>query len=214
MLLISSCCSCCDAFVDVFVKPSLCREAGVRNLKKQLEKIYRKAALKLVQTGAVPEARPAGEGEQQQQQQAEQEDNQQRQPEVQPEGNEQAHPDGGVQQADTLSATDSLVREVMGRSEPASTEPDVDQPPSAGEQDRGSRAQQLAEGAEGAAATVFAEPVVVIDAGDLKEYVGQPPYPTDKIYAEGTPAGEAAADLPCTGIQSEVLLGGWLVGRR
>ncbi len=34
-----------------------------------------------------------------------------------------------------------------------------------------------------------AEPLVVVDVGDLKEYVGQPPYPTDKIYAEGTPAG-------------------------
>lgn len=34
-----------------------------------------------------------------------------------------------------------------------------------------------------------AEPMIVVDASDLKEYVGQPPYPTDKIYAEGTPAG-------------------------
>ena len=29
----------------------MCREAGVRNLKKLLEKIYRKAALKLVKRG-------------------------------------------------------------------------------------------------------------------------------------------------------------------
>ncbi|CAN8255782.1 unnamed protein product [Cochlearia groenlandica] len=32
-----------------------CREAGVRNLQKQIEKIYRKIALKLVRGGAVPE---------------------------------------------------------------------------------------------------------------------------------------------------------------
>lgn len=32
-----------------------CREAGVRNLQKQIEKIYRKIALKLVREGAVPE---------------------------------------------------------------------------------------------------------------------------------------------------------------
>ncbi|KAL1212769.1 Lon protease-like protein [Cardamine amara subsp. amara] len=32
-----------------------CREAGVRNLQKQIEKIYRKIALKLVRAGAVPE---------------------------------------------------------------------------------------------------------------------------------------------------------------
>lgn len=30
-----------------------CREAGVRNLKKQLEKVYRKVALKLVKSGAI-----------------------------------------------------------------------------------------------------------------------------------------------------------------
>ena len=31
-----------------------CREAGVRNLKKLLEKIYRKVALKLVRQGHMP----------------------------------------------------------------------------------------------------------------------------------------------------------------
>ena len=35
------------------------REAGVRNLKKHLEKIYRKIALKLVKQGAGPPIRPA-----------------------------------------------------------------------------------------------------------------------------------------------------------
>lgn len=30
-----------------------CRESGVRNLKKQLEKIYRKVALQLVKRGAI-----------------------------------------------------------------------------------------------------------------------------------------------------------------
>ncbi|KAG7556627.1 ATPase AAA-type core [Arabidopsis suecica] len=35
-----------------------CREAGVRNLQKQIEKIYRKIALKLVREGAVPEEPP------------------------------------------------------------------------------------------------------------------------------------------------------------
>lgn len=163
----------------------------MRNLKKQLEKIYRKAALKLVQAGAVPEAQRDDSGKQQDDQvlEASQEGDQQ------PGGSGQ-EPDG--QQAETLSATDSLVREVMGSGTPASAEPHADTPDSANGaiQDRGSRAQQLAEGAEGAAATVFAEPAVVIDEGDLKEYVGQPPYPTDKIYAEGTPAGEPAPAWP------------------
>lgn len=55
--------------------------------------------------------------------------------------------------------------------------------------DAGSRQQQLAEGAQGAAATAVPEPLIVVDVGDLKELVGQPPYPTDKIYADGTPTG-------------------------
>ncbi|KAJ0013471.1 hypothetical protein Pint_19610 [Pistacia integerrima] len=38
-----------------------CREAGVRNLQKQIEKIYRKIALKLVRQGAFSESAVAGE---------------------------------------------------------------------------------------------------------------------------------------------------------
>lgn len=37
---------------------------------------------------------------------------------------------------------------------------------------------------------------ITIDVGDLKEYVGQPPYPSDKIYKEGTPAGERPPPPP------------------
>lgn len=36
-----------------------CREAGVRKLKQQLEKIYRKVALRLVKRGASAKVRPA-----------------------------------------------------------------------------------------------------------------------------------------------------------
>ncbi|EFN59870.1 hypothetical protein CHLNCDRAFT_33715 [Chlorella variabilis] len=124
------------------------REAGVRNLKKQLEKIYRKAALKLVTMGVVPEAAAAPPSDQQQQ-----------------------------QAAAAAAAAEGEAGAAGSSSSPSS------------ENDGGSRAQQLAESAEGAAATALAEPLIVIDGGDLKEYVGQPPYPTDKIYAEGTPVG-------------------------
>ena len=120
----------------------------MRNLKKQLEKIYRKAALKLVTMGVVPEAAAAPPDQQQQ------------------------------QAAAAAAAAEGEAGAAGSSSSPSS------------ENDGGSRAQQLAESAEGAAATALAEPLIVIDGGDLKEYVGQPPYPTDKIYAEGTPVGE------------------------
>jgi len=44
--------------VDVLIK-YYCRESGVRNLKKHIEKIYRKAALKLVQTSSPSEETPS-----------------------------------------------------------------------------------------------------------------------------------------------------------
>lgn len=51
------------AAIEELIK-SYCREAGVRNLKKQIEKIYRKSALKIVQDmgeEATPEAKAATE---------------------------------------------------------------------------------------------------------------------------------------------------------
>ena len=49
--------------LDVLIK-QYCRESGVRNLKKQIEKVYRKVALKIVSEhsdGAVPEANAMAE---------------------------------------------------------------------------------------------------------------------------------------------------------
>ncbi|KAL4437435.1 hypothetical protein ABPG75_004574 [Micractinium tetrahymenae] len=140
------------------------REAGVRNLKKQLEKIYRKAALQLVRMGVVP-AQPAEPAAQQ----AEQEKEQHAEPLA---AAEQQH-------AKPLAAAEEQQQQQAAHGEHAA--PGADHP--------GSRAAQLAAHAEGAAATAMAESLIVIDKGDLKEYVGQPPYPADKIYADGTPAG-------------------------
>ncbi|KAL4421915.1 hypothetical protein ABPG77_005199 [Micractinium sp. CCAP 211/92] len=135
------------------------REAGVRNLKKQLEKIYRKAALQLVRMGVVPAA-PAEHAAQEAQQV------------------EQAHaePAAAAEQQQQRQQQHAGVGEHGEHAAPGADHP-------------GSRAAQLAAGAEGAAATAVAEPMIVIDRGDLKEYVGQPPYPADKIYADGTPVG-------------------------
>ncbi|KAJ2493472.1 ATP-dependent Lon protease pim1 [Coemansia sp. RSA 2050] len=44
-----------DEAVDALVR-NYCRESGVRNLKKHIEKIFRKAALKIVETGVATEA--------------------------------------------------------------------------------------------------------------------------------------------------------------
>lgn len=156
------CASCLDtdkAIHCTAARPSR-REAGVRNLKKQLEKIYRKAALQLVRMGVVPAA-PAEHAAQEAQQV------------------EQAHaePAAAAEQQQQRQQQHAGVGEHGEHAAPGADHP-------------GSRAAQLAAGAEGAAATAVAEPMIVINRGDLKEYVGQPPYPADKIYADGTPVGE------------------------
>ncbi|KAG5210062.1 Lon protease-like protein, mitochondrial [Trichophyton interdigitale] len=51
---------------------SYCRESGVRNLKKQIEKVYRKAALKIIQR--LPEEEPSEESKVREEVRAEQED--------------------------------------------------------------------------------------------------------------------------------------------
>ncbi|KAJ1836543.1 ATP-dependent Lon protease pim1 [Coemansia sp. RSA 2711] len=53
-----------DAAVDALVR-SYCRESGVRNLKKHIEKIFRKAALKVIEDGiavAAPAEKPEAAG--------------------------------------------------------------------------------------------------------------------------------------------------------
>jgi ATP-dependent Lon protease len=140
----------------------------VRNLKKQLEKIYRKAALKLVQMGI--EVAPA----------------------QQPAPTAAAEPAAAVVAATAegspdAGAADTETQGTSSRGNGSEAQPAASD--AASSNDAGSRQEQLAAGAEGAAATQMDAPLIVVEVSDLKEYVGQPPYPADKIYAEGTPAG-------------------------
>jgi Lon-like ATP-dependent protease len=135
----------------------------VRNLKKQLEKIYRKSALKLVQMGI--EVAPA----------------------QQPASAAAAQPAEAATVASPASGAAAVEPEVSSSGNDSELQPAA--PDAASSNDAGSRQEQLAAAAEGAAATQMEAPLIVVEVSDLKEYVGQPPYPADKIYAEGTPAG-------------------------
>jgi Lon-like ATP-dependent protease len=126
------------------------REAGVRNLKKLLEKIYRKAAVKLVQQGiegTLDKASAAGEDGKTEEIKAEKE-----------------------QEAEKTSAGGGGSGGVVPASPPA---PQV---------------RRSAE-EEAAAAAAFPEPIVAVDIDGLKDFVGQPPYPSDRIYRDHMPAG-------------------------
>jgi len=120
------------------------REAGVRNLKKLLEKIYRKAAVTLVKQGiegTLDKASAAGEDGKTEEKKVEKEE-------------EGEKADGGVV--------------------PASPPPP--------------QVRRSAEEEE-AAAAAFPEPIVAVDTDELKDFVGQPPYPSDRIYRDHMPAG-------------------------
>jgi ATP-dependent Lon protease len=91
-----------------------CREAGVRNLKNTIDKVYRKAARKLVESGCVS-LPPVGGG-----------------------GAEKKSGDGGA--ADTTPA-----------------------------------------------AATYTGPPITVTASDLPDYVGAPPFASDKLYDDGGP---------------------------
>jgi Lon-like ATP-dependent protease len=143
-----------DAALGVLVA-EYAREAGVRNLKKLLEKVYRKAAMKLVQagvegTGAAEARAKAAAAEA---------------------AAAEAAAEVAADAAAPGGAAGSAERELgAGAALPAAATPPASQLP-----------------AEEPPA--FAAPLVTVDVGDLKEFVGQPPYPSDRIYRHHTPPG-------------------------
>ena len=103
------------------------REAGVRSLKKLIEKVYRKAAFKLVDQNMI---------------------------DIQP----------IVQEEDKNKEQSSLV--------PESNNP-----------------LKNLEDQESSHGVTYDAPLLIVTKNDLNEYVGHPPYPSDKIYQNETPLG-------------------------
>ena len=123
------------------------REAGVRSLKKLIEKVYRKAAFKLVDqnllndaAGSLGSETPASEA-----------------PEV-----AQVVSDRGGAHTDKKSGASMI---------PESNNP----------------SKSLDE--QHSKWPAFEEPLLVVGLDDLIDYVGHPPYPSDKIYQNETPLG-------------------------
>lgn len=134
-----------------------CREAGVRNLKKHLEKVYRKAALRLVEAGAALQPAAAA-----------------------------AAGAGSAPAAGPAAATEAATAAGSGGGGGATEEGSA-----AATSDASGGASAPAEGNGDAAAAaasprvVYDGPPIVIDADDLKSYVGVPPFAQDKIYGNG-----------------------------
>ena len=102
------------------------REAGVRSLKKLIEKVYRKAAFKLIDQNLIS---------------------------VSDEKKEDEEP--------VVGKDKTLIPESNNPSKTLDEQSDK----------------------------AFSSPLLVVGAGDLKDYVGHPPYPSDKIYQDETPLG-------------------------
>jgi len=178
-----------DGAVEVLID-EYCREAGVRNLKKHLEKVYRKAALKLVEAGAVLQAAPLPSA--------------QAQAPVSPpaaSGGAAAVEDSagapGAAASSSEDAAEGAQQEAGGAASPSpSPSPSSAEGGGAtaggGGGDKGASSPEAAAPAPPAARVVYDGPPIVIDAPDLKGYVGVPPFAQDRIYdgaGEGGPGG-------------------------
>jgi ATP-dependent Lon protease len=153
----------------------------VRNLKKHLEKIYRKSALKLVQGGAKlvaaddaaapPEAAAAQAAEQQ-------------------------PAEGAAGGIDTSSS--STQGDDAPAAESTSSSSDTEASSSSASSEAGSKAGSSEAGSSSSGTTttqdvsklrvVYDSDPISIGGGDLKEYVGLPPFAQDKFY-DVTPTG-------------------------
>ncbi|KAK9906845.1 hypothetical protein WJX75_009027 [Coccomyxa subellipsoidea] len=138
------------------------RESGVRNLKKLLEKIYRKVAFKLVKRqGKEAQASSASAATE-----------------------DSSGPEAAVAPSGDLLQSDQPGTLPLGSAAAAEEAPNVPTPIAAPE---GTPLQDSAPDTSPADVALEGEPVTV-EADDLKDYVGQPPFTSDRIY-DVTPAG-------------------------
>ncbi|CAD7702149.1 unnamed protein product [Ostreobium quekettii] len=138
-----------DDATDVLIE-DYCREAGVRNLRNQLEKIYRKAALKLVKKGAKGPKRQEVHSHQKGAGDMEM---------------ETSDEEGAASTAAETSGTSPSVVD-----EGLKSVPETEPPKEATDK-----------------ASYDGAPIV-ISAKDLADYVGAPPFKSDRLYAT-TPPG-------------------------
>lgn len=165
-----------ESAIEELIK-SYCRESGVRNLKKQIEKVYRKSALKIVQelgeeglpeSAALPEAESTTA------------------PKTSPstEGSASAEAESAeVESAESsTTASESETSSVSGSTTSAS---------STSSTSSASSASSASKGPETHARQPLHVPEsvhVLIDETTLKDYVGPPIFTSDRLY-DVTPAG-------------------------
>ncbi|KAI0359783.1 ATP-dependent protease La [Trametes cingulata] len=148
--------------VDVLIK-YYCRESGVRNLKKHIDKIYRKAALKIVQDlgeEVFPEPAPA------------------------PPAEASSAADTSKPEDDSAKATTTVEKQDAPPDTPGA--PETSTPHHEAEKDDKER---IVTTVERKPMKVPETVHVRITPDNLKDYVGPPVYHKDRLYVQGPPAG-------------------------
>ncbi|KAJ8752510.1 hypothetical protein K2173_004798 [Erythroxylum novogranatense] len=142
-----------------------CREAGVRNLQKHIEKIYRKIALKLVRQGVISESSASGD-----------------------------HVGKQNEEKEVVISGESVEESSSDKIEETSVEAEVVQMDHPSDQSQGpidepgdSKGAKEPEEIEGSEATNAVEKVWV-DTPNLADFVGKPVFHAERIY-EQTPVG-------------------------
>ncbi|KAJ7098178.1 ATP-dependent protease La, partial [Mycena belliarum] len=154
--------------VDVLIK-YYCRESGVRNLKKHIEKIYRKAALKLVQDlgeDVFPEPQPVDANASEEVKTVESQEPASNDPSPSP-----------------VSAASEAEVEAGGASAPTVSDDTSAPPPDAAPEDKPVTTQQRAP------MPIPPSVHVRITPKNLKDYVGPPVYQKDRMYVVAPPPG-------------------------
>ncbi|GIL92222.1 hypothetical protein Vretimale_18475 [Volvox reticuliferus] len=148
-----------------------CREAGVRNLKKHIDKVYRKVALQLVRAGARPvpinEESEAGLGHS---------------------SSSSSGSSGGSDSSSSGSSSSNATDQPASpsSSDSSSSSSAVSETPA--RTPPGSPSSSAKPSGKPAVRVVYDGPPIVVTRGQLKEYVGQAPFAKDKFY-EATPPG-------------------------
>jgi Lon-like ATP-dependent protease len=133
-----------------------CREAGVRNLQKHLEKIYRKVALKLAKAKGPEVSKQMGQARN--------------------------------KVAAAKKALETKEDEVKKTSASAKSKKTVEAAEKEVEEAKEALAAAEAAVTDVIESTAVSDPIVVDAGAELIEYVGQPPFQTDRIYDQ-TPPG-------------------------
>ncbi|KAK7042923.1 ATP-dependent Lon protease pim1 [Paramarasmius palmivorus] len=156
--------------VDVLIK-YYCRESGVRNLKKHIDKIYRKAALKIVQDlgeEALPE------------------------PPAPAENSDNAVIEKNGEEPPRETTTTSTVES----QKPSSNDPAVSSAADSSSESSSTEPTSEAESTKTTVTTQERQPMAIpatvhvrISPENLKDYVGPPVYQKDRMYAHTPPPG-------------------------